>query len=173
MAIRMIETISKLLTTDGYNNRPVILKELENGCIICISHKGNHDGYLRLRYNGKMVYAHRIVYRHFYEPIPEGMCICHHCDNPGCLTPAHFFAGTKADNNHDKAMKGRGTIGNTWSRGERCGTAKLTAEQVLTILHKYKSGEYLQRELALEFGVSRTQISFITNRKRWAHLEAA
>lgn len=110
----MIETISKFLTTGGSNfAKPVVLKELENGCIISSSHKPNSHGYLPLERNGKMVLAHRLVYEYFNGPIPEGMGVLHRCDNPPCLNPEHFFAGTHVDNMRDMAKKGRGTNGQT------------------------------------------------------------
>jgi hypothetical protein len=83
-------------------------------------------GYGRLssKRNGKskMTLAHRMAWELRYGPIPEGMDVLHHCDNPGCCNPAHLFLGTQADNNHDRASKGR----NADKRGEKNGQHKLT-----------------------------------------------
>jgi len=72
---------------------------------------------MHLRYvDGKQftTLTHRWSYEYFIGPIPDGYCICHHCDNPKCVNPFHLFAGTHRDNMQDMVSK------------KRCGGSKKT-----------------------------------------------
>lgn len=71
-----------------------------NGC------KGK-DGYGAITYRQKYMSAHRAAYIVANGLIPDGMFVCHHCDNKLCVRPDHLFVGTPQDNVLDCVKKGR------------------------------------------------------------------
>lgn len=70
--------------------------------------KLNDCGYGLKRYMGKLMNAHRAAYLHAVGEIPDGMCVCHSCDNTKCMNPDHLWLGTHQDNMDDMWEKGRG-----------------------------------------------------------------
>lgn len=53
------------------------------------------------------VLAHRAVWVLTYGGIPDGLDVCHDCDNPPCCNTRHLFLGTHRDNMIDRENKGR------------------------------------------------------------------
>jgi len=69
----------------------------------------NNVGYGMIRDDKKMRTTHRVSYEeHYNVKIPSGMCVCHTCDNPRCVNPAHLWLGTRQQNTDDMMAKGRG-----------------------------------------------------------------
>lgn len=102
--------------------------------------------------------AHVFSYELHFGPIPDGLCVLHHCDNPPCVRPIHLFLGTRATNNLDMAMKERAT-------------SPLTTAQVRQIRIRYERGGITMKQLGVEFGVHRMTVNNIIRRKRWAHVD--
>lgn len=117
---------------------------------------GTHGrGYGKLFDGTGTASAHRVAYTAWIGAIPDGMDVCHRCDNPPCMNPAHLFLGTRAENHTDKATKGRAGKGDTgWQ-------ARLTDAQVAAIRAAITGKRGQQAQLAREYGVSQATISLI------------
>ena len=113
------------------------------------------------RYEG----CHRLAWVLTVGPVPLGMAVCHHCDNPACCNPKHLFIGSLADNNRDRHRKGRTVL----SRGEAHGNAKLTSADVV-LIRSLRAGGVPFRRLARVFSVDPKQIMNITRRLAWVHV---
>lgn len=133
----------------------------EDGCWLWIAAKATKWGYGYFYLSNKYVYAHRLSYQLTYGPIPDGLHVCHHCDNPPCCNPKHLFAGTRTDNMRDMVKKGRSR------RDEHKGNAHLTIDMVRQIRQRYPQSGITQQQLADEYDISRRTIRDILNRRTW------
>lgn len=134
------------------------------------------DGYGK--YGKKSTPAHRMAWFVTNGPIPDGMLVCHRCDNPPCCNPAHLFLGTVADNHRDMVQKGRHARGDTSGsrtciesrpRGEGHGRAKLNNEAVADIRARATGGE-ATASLARSYGVGWSTVYGVVTGKTWCHL---
>jgi hypothetical protein len=64
-------------------------------------------GYGQIGDGQRVLYAHRVAYELAKGSVPDGLLVCHHCDNPPCCEPTHLFVGTVQDNTDDMIAKGR------------------------------------------------------------------
>lgn len=138
-----------------------------DGCWIWKAGIGSH-GYGSFRWGQEKGHstAHRYSFQlaHPNEPIPEGVFVCHTCDNRRCVRPDHLWLGSAADNSRDASIKGR------VARGERQYAAKLTEADVRAIRARYAIGGISQQTLAIEYRVSQWTISAITLGIIWRHV---
>ena len=119
----------------------------------------NHQGYGKTHMNNnEYLPAHRMSYLLFKGEIPEGMFVCHQCDNRSCVKPAHLWLGTHMENMIDMVEKDRQS-------------SKLTAQDVYDIRRfSEEPREYTNKQLTEMYDVAAATISNIVARRTWKHI---
>jgi len=107
-------------------------------------------GYGHVGFWDKLYKTNRVAWYLVNGDIPDGMVICHRCDNPKCCNPNHLFLGTFKDNTRDCVRKGRLPS----RHGELNNSAKLTNELARQIKTEYEASERGHRYFAKKYNVS-------------------
>jgi hypothetical protein len=118
----------------------------------------------------KARYQRRLAHRVSYElangvSLTPAQFVCHACDNPPCVNPAHLWLGDHLSNARDRKAKGRPAGGGT------TGNPKLSAEQVADIRERHSRPSHNvsnTKELAAEYGVAIESIQNIIAGRTWS-----
>jgi len=125
------------------------------------------DGYGFFAVRGGFIRAHRFSWMIKNGNIPDGMLICHHCDNPSCVRIDHLFLGTGSDNLKDAVSKGR--IPLVKLVGEDNFSSKFKEKDVRKI-RKLAAKGIKHTVIARSFKRGFTTVNGIISRKTWKHV---
>ena len=145
---------------DRFMEKVVLIPECT--CWIWNGYTDKKMGYGMFWLAGTMRLSHRVSFELHKGVIADGLHVCHECDNPSCVNPAHLWLGSNAENVNDKVAKGRVAC----LKGEQHPMVKLNEELVRWI----RSCELSGRAVAKQLGVDRSTIQYIRNRKLWSHV---
>lgn len=138
------------------------------GCWVFDSVPNRPGGYgqLSTRENGRarIIRAHVLSYLISKGDIPSGMHVCHTCDNPPCVNPAHLFLGTPKDNVHDAQKKGRFPVAAVIIRRPFMGRPPKIDPNVVRAI---KSSSEDRHVLAARYGLTSTTVSRIWRNEGW------
>lgn len=129
----------------------------------------SRDGYGQIVWLKQRIRAHRISWILAHGSIPDGMLVCHRCDNPPCVNPSHLFLGTPFDNTADMMAKGRhaATGPRTPLRGSAIAASRLTWPDVVTIRRLLAEDTMTMAAIGAMFGVTKHAIYRIKIRQSW------
>jgi len=136
------------------------MPEPNTGCWLWMGTVRGSNNYGCIKVNNKPMAAHRYSWILHCGQIPNGLCVCHQCDNSSCVNPKHLFLATVSENNKDKVKKNR------QSKGEKHGLAKLTDELVLQIRKDPRNAN----QLSAIFNLTAEAIRNVKRYKTWRHI---
>lgn len=132
-----------------------------DGCWVWSGSK-DRNGYGKFSVKGRDVKSHRFMFEFVNTNTDiSSLCVCHSCDNPSCVNPAHLFAGTHSDNALDRDRKGR------VCHGIKHHSAKLTERDVSEIRSQVAIGSLSLNGAARRYGVRLWAVQQIVSRNTW------
>jgi len=144
-----------------------VVKKEGDQCWEWLGKKSGPDG--RSRFSTSLYPAEaaaRIMYRLVKGNIPEGLFVCHHCDNPGCMNPDHLFLGTHQDNTDDMVSKNRQAMG---VRNKRTKYTEKEIKKVIALLQTNKT----YKKISLLSNVSIGTVSSLASGITWKSIKRA
>jgi hypothetical protein len=129
----------------------------------------NSNGYGMIGVDHQSRYTHRVSWELANGSIPDGLEICHRCDNRRCVRPDHLFLGTRRDNVRDMWAKGRGNP--RAPRGAAHHEAKVTPQMSADILALYERG-WTVSALARQYDIDRHTVRRVLQGNHWTRRAA-
>lgn len=139
------------------------IPEPNTGCWLWLGDMTTHGYGVARGTDKRRCSAHRRAFQLAIGPTPDGLDVCHRCDNRACVNPGHLFLGTRAENLADMRRKGRS------ARGERHHRALMTEAQVLEARARYAKGEPINA-ISKALGINVATIHSAVTRKSWTYL---
>lgn len=101
--------------------------------------------------NGKSIGAHRAAWIRENGEIPDGLIVCHKCDNGVCVNVNHLFLGTHRDNMQDCKAKGR--LNSPVQRGSNNNNARRDYHEIRIVAKRMRANGFSLRQIRMATGI--------------------